>query len=119
MKALLKACSGTTFGDRRDLAIVTLFLDAGLRLSELCFLAVEDVDVTLRTVIVLGKGNRVRIVGVNIKAIQALDRYLRIRRGLEYADSEALWLGLRGPMTPSGIRQTLEIRGAQAKIKNL
>ena len=56
IKALLKACSGTTFEDRRDLEIVTLFLDTGLRLSELCYLAVDDVDVTLRTVTVVGKG---------------------------------------------------------------
>jgi integrase len=119
IKALLKACSGTTFEDRRDLAIVTLFLDTGLRLSELGYLAVGDVDVTTRTVTVVGKGSRVRTVGVNVKAIQAVDRYMRIRRGHEYAESDALWLGLRGPMTPSGIRQTLEVRGAEAKIKDL
>jgi site-specific recombinase XerD len=119
IRALLKVCSGTGFEERRDLAIVTLFLDAGLRLAELGNLGVGDVQLTTRTVTVVGKGSRLRTVGVNLKAIQALDRYLRIRRGHEFADIEALWLGLRGPMTPSGIRQMLERRGAEAKIPNL
>ncbi|MEP6758219.1 MAG: tyrosine-type recombinase/integrase [Actinomycetota bacterium] len=119
IRALLKACSGPEYEERRDTAIVSLFLDAGLRLAELTGLETSDVDLETRTVTVLGKGRRVRTVGLNLKASQAIDRYLRVRRGHRHAHLAALWLGLRGPMTPSGVRQMLERRGQEAGIGKL
>jgi site-specific recombinase XerD len=119
IKSLLKACSGTTFEDRRDTAMVTLFLDAGLRLAELTAMELSDVDLETRAVTVLGKGRRYRTVGINLVASRAMDRYLRIRRGHQDAELTALWLGLRGPMTPSGVRQMLERRGVEAGIAKL
>jgi site-specific recombinase XerD len=53
---LLKTCSGSEYPDRRDLAIVLLLLDTGLRLGELAGLAVEDLDLDLNVARVLGKG---------------------------------------------------------------
>src|ERR1017187_296471 len=44
LKALLKACSGTGFEDRRDAALIRLFIDAGMRLAELTGLKVDDID---------------------------------------------------------------------------
>jgi site-specific recombinase XerC len=108
VKKLLKVCGGTTFEDRRDLAIVSVFLDTGVRLSELTGMDIADVDLSGREITVLGKGRRRRNIGLNVKASQAVDRYARIRRGHEEARSRAFWLGLRGPMTPSGVRQMLE-----------
>ena len=119
LRALLKACSGSAFEERRDLAIVSLFLDTGLRLGELAGLTLEDVDLSTRTLTVLGKGRRYRTVGVNVKASLALDRYMRARRGRPEAGLPSLWLGARGPMTPSGIRQMLERRGAQVGIEGM
>jgi integrase len=43
-RRLLKACDGKEFADRRDTAIVRMFLDTGLRLSELAYLTVAEVD---------------------------------------------------------------------------
>jgi site-specific recombinase XerD len=119
LRALLKTCAGKTFEDRRDTAIVWMFLSTGIRLAELSGLAVGDVDLETRTVTVLGKGRRVRTVGLNLKGSQGLDRYLRIRRSHPQASLAAVWLGLRGPMTPSGVRQVLERRGAEAGIEGL
>jgi site-specific recombinase XerC len=119
IRALLKTCSGTSFEDRRDTAIVTLFLDAGLRLAELTGLQLSDVDLEVRAVTVLGKGRRYRTVGINLVASRAMDRYLRVRRGHQDAELSAVWLGLRGPITPSGVRQMLERRGADAGIGKL
>jgi len=119
VRSLLKVCSGSVFEDRRDLAIVCVLLDAGLRLAELVGMTLSDVDLETRTITVLGKGRRPRTVGLGVKALQAVDRYLRARRSHPNGRSETFWLGLRGPMTGSGVRQMLEKRGAQAGIDGL
>ncbi|HEX5937156.1 MAG TPA: tyrosine-type recombinase/integrase [Actinomycetota bacterium] len=119
IRALFKVCAGTTFEDRRDTAIIAVLLDAGLRLGELVGMTLEDIDLETRTITVLGKGRRSRTVGLGVKALQAVDRYLRGRRAQADHRLDAVWLGLRGPMTGSGVRQMLERRGAEAKIRGL
>src|SRR5687767_3542340 len=55
--ALLKACAGTTFNDRRDLALIRFMLATGLRVSEVCAVHVPDIDLMTRLVAVTdGKG---------------------------------------------------------------
>ena len=62
----------------RDYCILTLFLNCGLRISELCALNLQDIqDDALR---VLGKGNKVRIVYLNDACKSALDAYRAVRR---------------------------------------
>jgi site-specific recombinase XerD len=58
LRALLATCAGTDFTARRDAAIIMLFLDGGLRLSELAGLQVADVDLRDRIVFVAGKASR-------------------------------------------------------------
>jgi site-specific recombinase XerD len=58
LRALLATCAGTDFTARRDTAIIMLFLDGGLRLSELAGLQVADVDLRDRIVFVAGKASR-------------------------------------------------------------
>lgn len=60
----------------RDYAIVTLFLNCGMRLSELVGINVNDVDRELRSLRVLGKGNKERIVYLNDACRAALNDYL-------------------------------------------
>jgi site-specific recombinase XerD len=97
LRALLATCAGTDFTARRDTAIIMLFLDGGLRLSELAGLQMADVDLRDRIVFVAGKasrrsGPRHRAVPLGVKAARALDRYLRERRRHPYADTPRLWL---------------------------
>ena len=77
----------------RDYAILTLFLNCGLRLAELCGLNVTDIrsDHSLR---VLGKGNKERIVYLNEACLSALDDYLRVRPvdGVPAEHKKALFL---------------------------
>ncbi len=62
----------------RDYAILTLFLNCGLRISELVGLNLQDIQgETLR---VLGKGNKVRILYLNDACQDAIKRYLSVRR---------------------------------------
>lgn len=119
LQALLAACASNDFEGRRDTAIIRLFLDSGLRLAELVGLRIDDVDLGAGLCGVTGKGDRYRTASFGTKTAKALDRYLRIRRGRPDAESPALWLGLKGPMTSSGVRQMLWRRSTQAGIERL
>ena len=117
LRRLLRACEGSVFDERRDMAIVRLFLDTGLRLSELAHLRLDDVALTEGIAWVVGKGARPRSVPFGVKSARAIDRYVRLRDRTEAgALSSALWIGARGPMTPSGIVQCVHRRCRVAAI---
>lgn len=117
---LIKACDGDRFEDRRDTAIVRLFFDAGLRLSELANLNLEDVDFDQGTVLVVGKGSRMRACPFGAKTSRALDRYLRARARRPNARSPQLWLGARGAtLGGSGIYQAIRRRASEAGLPPL
>lgn len=77
----------------RDYCILTLFLNCGMRLSELCGLNLSDIrsDGTLR---LLGKGNKERIVYINDACSDAIKAYLAVRPndGINYNDRNALFI---------------------------
>lgn len=118
LRRLVKACEGTRFDDRRDMAIVRLFLDTGGRRAELSGLRVGDIDWNLNVVGVVGKGGRMRACAFGKKTAQALDRYLRVRSRHRHAESEWLWLGYGGPMARdgAGLAQAVERRADKAGI---
>jgi site-specific recombinase XerD len=116
IEAILKKCEGTDFSSRRDMAVIRLLLDTGLRRSELAHLKMEDVDLMNQTLRVTGKGSRVRVVPFGKKAARDLDRYLRTRAIHSHASDTQLWLGHAGAMTPSGIAQIVQDRAALAGV---
>jgi integrase len=116
LSALLKTCNGPGFEDRRDAAIIRLFLDSGMRRAELTGLSVEDIDLDMKVVSVMGKGRRPRPCAFGDKTAQALDRYLRVRRSHRLAHSPALWLGRKQSLTVSGIAQMIKRRAREAGI---
>ncbi len=111
--------NGRSFDDRRDTAIVRLFLDTGMRSSELASLSVTDIDLDQDIAVVLGKGRRPRACPFGDKTGQAIERYLRERSKHRLARDSALWLGARGVMTDNGIRQMLRRRARQAGLDHL
>jgi site-specific recombinase XerD len=117
--ALLKTCNGKTFADRRDEALFRVLLDCGVRVSEACGLAVDDVDLDQGMALVRGKGNKVRPIYFGARTARALDRYLRGRRARRWCHLEALFLTQRGALSPDGARERLKVRGAQAGIEDL
>jgi integrase/recombinase XerC len=80
----------------RDRALMELLYSSGLRLAELVGLDLASLDLRDRTVQVLGKGRKTRIVPVGRKAIEALRRWLGERSGLARAGETALFLGRGG-----------------------
>ncbi len=63
----------------RDYCIITLFLNCGMRLSELVGLNISDYSETARTLRVFGKGQKERIIYINDACISALNAYLAVR----------------------------------------
>ena len=89
----------------RDFCIITLFLNCGLRISELIGLNLSDIhDDALR---VLGKGNKVRIVYLNDACKDALARYLAVRRPISGKDQDALFLSERNQRISRAMVHTL------------
>ena len=82
MDALIGAAPDDTPLGRRDRAILELFYASGLRLSELCGLDVDDVNLGAKMVRVLGKGGKERIVPFNSSAAGAIRKYLQDRERL-------------------------------------
>lgn len=119
LRRLFACCSGRSFEDRRDCAVLRLFADTGIRRSELSALTVSDVDLELSVVYVVGKGRRPRSAPFGKKTAQSLERYMRARARHKHARSSALWLGIKGAMTNSGIQRIVRERGRSAGIADL
>ena len=77
---------------RRDFAIVTLFLNCGMRVSELAGISLSDVSDDLSFLKVTGKGNKERIIYLNETCSSALLDYLKERRTVECKDKNALFV---------------------------
>jgi len=80
----------------RDKALMELFYSSGLRLAELVGLDLIHIDLADRTVRVLGKGSKTRIVPVGRKAVDAIRVWLKERGGVAAPDETALFVGRNG-----------------------
>jgi len=119
LKRLFRACAGNTFEARRDIALLMLLLDTGARRAEMVGLTLNDVDLDLDVLLVLGKGRRERALPFGRRAGEALDRYLRARARHKDATLPWLWLGKKGHLTDAGLRMMLRRRGAQVGLPGL
>jgi len=116
LRALITAVEGKTFEDRRNEAIMRLFIDTGMRLGELVGLSVADLDLDLEVAIVTGKGRRMRSVPFGHATTRAVDRYVRRRSTHVHAQQPVLWLGRRGPLSASGVAQIVARAGERAGL---
>lgn len=132
LKALLKTCSGNTWVDRRDTAIIRILMDNGMRVSGLAGLRyhpdddeTNDVWLARHVLRITLKGGDIHLAPIGRKSAAAIDRYLRARARLSHASSPWLWLPVRGitaqggerRLTATGIQQMLERRGREAGIQ--
>jgi integrase/recombinase XerC len=92
----------------RDKAIMELFYSSGLRLAELVGLRVSAIDLGDRTVRVLGKGSKTRIVPMGSKCIDALKMWLKERVPLVKTGVDALFVGKSG--------RPLSVRAVQLRV---
>lgn len=108
-----------TFENKRDRALILMLVTTGIRAGELMGLQRSDVDLNSSTFTVMGKGGRARIVALMPKPAEALDKYFRARRRHPKADLPWLWIGDKGRLTDSGLRQLLERRCDDAGIERI
>jgi site-specific recombinase XerD len=99
--------------DQRDHAVLELLYAAGLRVSELCGLDRDGVDLRGRSVRVLGKGNKERRVPIHDEAVAALAAWLDEGREAMAGPLEAVFVNRRGSrLGPRDVRRILDRRAA-------
>ena len=128
-RCLLEAIKDDEASDSllRDYAIVTLFLNCGMRLSELCGVNLNDLDRELRSMRVIGKGAKERIIYLNNACRASLADYLEERlsptvraRAAKKKEERALFLSSRGQrISPKTVQwmvyKYLELAGLESK----
>lgn len=94
---LLNAVDGDN--KERDFCIITLFLNCGMRLSELVSINISDIHrgsgEELASLHIIGKGNKERLVYLNDACVEAIDDYLAVRPRDGVIDKDALFLSNR------------------------
>lgn len=117
LRALLKACEGKDFIDKRDLALLRLMAGTGIRRAEAVALALGDIDLDARLAFIRkGKGDKARVVRFDPATATAIDRYLRARSRHRYAALSNLWVGKFGALTTQAIPDIIERRATLAGI---
>ena len=90
-KSLLSSISGSN--EKRDYAIIMLFLNCGLRLSELISINIDKIKGDTLTVI--GKGNKERTIYLNDVCVKAIEDYLEVRQDANPGHEKALFISNR------------------------
>jgi site-specific recombinase XerD len=103
----------------RDLAIVALLLQNGLRSCEVLQLQLEDLLLSEARLHVLGKGRKQRFLPLTADTLQVLENYLHLERPL--TNSSALFVSLKGrrrgcPMTVAGLRSLFRHHRLVSKV---
>ncbi len=110
----------------RDYCIITMFLNCGMRLSELVGINLSDIDSDMKKLVVTGKGSKQRTIYLNEACQNALEAYLKIREQLGRSgsspikDKNALFLSRRGNRISNKtvqwiIKKHLKLAGLEGK----
>jgi integrase/recombinase XerC len=96
----------------RDIAIFELIYSSGLRLAELVGIDLDDFDLRQRQLVVTGKGGKTRYLPVGSKAVEAVQRWLRVRPSCcRDGGQKALFLSKQG--------RRISARNVQSRLKRL
>jgi len=113
IEAMINSCKNNWRG-LRDVAILLVLYDIGLRASECRHLTTADLAGD--HIIVRGKGSKERVVRMGYQARLAVERYL-LRRPF---NSPALWIGMTGePLGETGLYQAVKKAGKRAGIPDV
>ncbi len=100
---LLKSVEGQY--KERNYAIITLFLNCGLRLSELVGINLSSINGNVLRIV--GKGNKERIVYLNQACVDAITEYLKVRPDINSKDRNALFISREGRRISRRMVQTM------------
>ena len=117
--ALIKQCSSRWPTGRRNRALLTLLYRSGIRINEALELKPKDADLHAGTIVVLhGKGDRRRVLGLDQPAQQALGAWMRTRANLKLGKQAPLFCTMKGGRIDSSyIRQLMPRLAKKAGIE--
>lgn len=120
LNRLLNAPKTDTLEGKRDRAILELLFSTGLRISELCSLSIDDVDLTRDEFPVRGKGDKIRVVFLSDAAKMAIKDYLAARKDMEDAlfirYGKKAHIGEEARVTPRVVQRLLKHYAAKVGI---
>jgi len=120
LERLLSAPSVSTIEGKRDRAILELLFSTGLRISELCALSIDSVDLSRDEFSVRGKGDKVRVVFLSDDARTAIKNYLAGRKDMEDAlfirYGRKAHIGEDARVTPRTVQRLLKLYATKAGI---
>ena len=122
MQALLEQPDPNTAVGLRDRAILELLYGSGGRRTEVALLKLQDLDLDVGTVHLMGKGSKERIVPMGHPAARAVTAYLKDARPQLLSDhtpdDNALWLSVRNgaPLQPSAVRTIVKKYAREAEL---
>jgi integrase/recombinase XerD len=123
VEALQRACSGSDFYSRRDLAIVRILFETGVANTELVTMRTPTAE---RGALDLKRGRaRIqtrrgpRLVSFGQKTVDALKSYLAVRKESSHADQAELWLSRVGAMSVQSVDDILKRRSQQAGLPQI
>jgi len=120
VERLLESVHATDPLGLRDRAMLELLYASGLRVSELCQARLENIDLAEGMIRVTGKGNKTRLIPIGSKAVEAIDRYLKIERPtlVRPKTGGEIFLSIRGKkLTPQRIWQLIKQYAARAGLE--
>jgi len=94
------ARAATTHACRRDVAVLETIYSCGLRISELCGLAAQDIDWNERVIRVRGKGKKERLIPIGKPALDSIECYWKLLPQTPDGDSPVF---LAGPKKPTAV----------------
>lgn len=103
---LLESLDDGDLNYQRDYCILTLFLNCGMRLSELC--GIKTFNIKADTLTIVGKGNKERVAYLNDECINSINEYLKVRKPSKLdSDNEFLFQSSRRKPISRRMVQTL------------
>lgn len=119
--AVLATCETTTAKGLRDLALLCLLIESGLRAAEVCRLEVAKLDLTRRRLSVVTKGGHEGVGAFDALTAEYLAGWLQARAAIALPDCRTVFCSVGGltrggPLTPRGLRQLLAGIGKAAGL---
>ncbi len=121
VSAMLRVCEhdvqhGYRYLGLRNKAIISAFVDTGLRLSELGGMRLSELDPNLQQVRVMGKGSKLRVVPINGEARKALKAYLTTARA---PGGDSVWLTDDGqPLSVCSVKTMIDRLQRRAGVES-
>lgn len=121
IQRLMGALDPRTPNGFRDYAIILVFIDTGIRLSELVNLRLEDIDFGQSCFLVKGKGNKERVVPFESQVRRALWRYLSaVRPDPDSSQVCQFFLSRQGfPLRPRAVQSMISRLGRRANVSGV